>query len=519
MTDSRTMFSTAPSLMTRRQLLHRLGLVGGSSLVMGTMGAWDLMGDARQPRPAWQRSGRQASVIILGGGLSGLVAGWELGKLGYDCQILEARESVGGLCWTVRRGDSHTEVGGERQVCDFDEGQYFNAGAWRIPHADTGVLDYCAELGVPLELFVNSTDANFLYEEDPERGPLAGRRVRLREVKADLWGSITELLAKAVDQGQLDVPLTPEDRERLVTFLVQAGYLDSVDYVYRPPELRGSEERYDLSALLTAGFGARVRSLYANTGGPDPVFQPIGGMQQIPLAFHRAMEERVVLGTEVLSIRQTESQVRVAYRNVRTGGVGEATAEYCICCLPMAVLKTIDVELSPEMAEAVASTSHSDSAKMGLQMKRRFWEEDDGIFGGHLFNRSLGLGEFSYPSNGYLTEKGILLGFYAGGSTAELDQKPIRERIEYVLTQAGKVHPQMRAEFDTAYAVWWEKVPYSLGAYGRSPEEGARAQLAQADGRLYLGSAGTGTRPAWLQGAIESAWQSVDSLHRRVSAG
>jgi monoamine oxidase len=77
----------------------------------------------------------------------------------------------------------------------------------------------------------------------------------------------------------------------------------------------------------------------------------------------------------------------------------------------------------------------------------------------------------------------------------------------------------MRAEFDTAYAVWWDKVPYSLGAYGRSPAEEVRAQLAEADGRLYLGSAGTGTRPAWLQGAIESAWQAVDSLHRRVSAG
>ena len=61
---------------------------------------------------------------------------------------------------------------------------------------------------------------------------------------------------------------------------------------------------------------------------------------------------------------------------------------------------------------------HSNAAKMGLQMARRFWEEDDGIFGGHLWSRSLQLGEFSYPSNDYFSKKGILLGFYGDGGMA-----------------------------------------------------------------------------------------------------
>ena len=51
---------------------------------------------------------------------------------------------------------------------------------------------------------------------------------------------------------------------------------------------------------------------------------------------------------------------------------------------------------------------------MGLQMKRRFWEEDDQIFGGHLYS-NLPIGEFSYPSNDYFTKKGVLLGLYANG--------------------------------------------------------------------------------------------------------
>jgi monoamine oxidase len=94
-------------------------------------------------------------VIVIGAGISGLVVGYELGKLGYDFRILEARDRVGGLAWTVRRGSEHTETSGERQVCAFDEGQHFNGGAWRIPYTHTGILNYCKELAVPLQMFVN----------------------------------------------------------------------------------------------------------------------------------------------------------------------------------------------------------------------------------------------------------------------------------------------------------------------------------------------------------------------------
>ena len=204
-----------------------------------------------------------------------------------------------------------------------------------------------------------------------------------------------------MDQGQIDVPLSEEDKELLVEFLVSSGYLDSEDHLYRPPNMRGSEDRYDLSALLQSGFGDRVQSLYRGTGGPDPVFQPIGGMQQIPLAFQRAIGDKITLQSEVQSIHQTEDTVRVVHKGHanRTGTRGESRTTVCVACRCQCC-KRSDVDLSTEMATAVNESSHSGSAKMGLQMRRRFWEEDDGIFGGHLFGRSLQLGEFSYPSNG-----------------------------------------------------------------------------------------------------------------------
>ena len=155
---------TGASLITRRDVLRTFGVLGGSSLVMGAIDSWDLMGASSGPRPVLQGRQPDTRVIVLGAGISGLTVGYELGKLEYDVRILEARDFVGGLCWTVSRGSEHTEVGGEHQVCRFDEGQYLNAGAWRIPNADKQVLGYCKELGVPLELFVNWSDANYLYE-------------------------------------------------------------------------------------------------------------------------------------------------------------------------------------------------------------------------------------------------------------------------------------------------------------------------------------------------------------------
>jgi monoamine oxidase len=503
--------------ISRRQLLQRIGVLGGSSLMIGAMDAWGLRGATPRGRPALSGQQPTTRVIVLGAGLSGLVVGYELGKLGYDYRVLEARDMVGGLTWTVRRGTTHTEIGGERQVCDFDEGQYLNAGAWRIPHTDEGVLGYCKELGVPLEVFINASDANVFYEENPDVGPLSGTRVRLREVKADLWGATTELLAKAMDAGDIDVPLTEEDAELLVQFLVRSGYLDDEDLLYVPPEARRSSERHDLSALLRSGFWARARSLNQETGGPAPLFQPIGGMQQIPFAFERVMPDRITLQAEVVSIRQTADEVRVVWRNTRTGETSEEVAEFCVCCLPMSVLKGIDVTLSPAMAQAVSETGQAAVAKMGLQMARRFWEEDEGIFGGHLWSRSLQLGEFSYPSNGYFMQKGVLLGYYGSSAQAGLDRMPVAGRVEHVLGQASKVHPQIRDEFESAYCVWWEKVPYSLGGYGRTPSGDLLSRLSRPDGRIYMASANASSQPAWLQGAIEAGWRALEAVHARAS--
>jgi monoamine oxidase len=510
------------SVWTRRRFLGHLGAVGGSSLVMTAMTSMDLMAGQAGVRPTLSGRPEKAKVLVLGAGVSGLVVGYELGKLGYDFRILEARDRVGGLTWTVRRGSEHTEINGERQVCTFDEGQYVNVGAWRIPYTHTGVLNYCKELGVPLQIFLNEADGSYFYYEGTAAGALSNQRVRLREVKADLIGQINELLVKAIDQRRLDLPFTADDQERLVTYLVAQGYLDTSNRAYKAFVDRGPGTPYQLSALLQSGFGSRVRSIPPRDGTTAaPMFHPVGGMDQFAKGFERAIgRQRITLNADVQSVHQTDTGVKVTYTNTRNGKKTETTADYVVICLPLSVLAGVDVNLSPEMMEAVRATTYSNSAKMGLAMKRRFWEEDDQIFGGHLYS-NLPLGQFSYPSHDYFSKKGVLLGLYINAGVGTLLDQPISERIEHVLLHASKVHPQIREEFESAYAVWWRRVKYSQGGFAPGAPPARRAQFAKMDNRILIGSAATApySQPDWQEGAVAAAWQALASLHERAMRG
>jgi monoamine oxidase len=79
--------------LTRRQFLTALALAGGSGTALAAARSMGLVGPATFA-PRGQVEG--VRVIILGAGLAGMAAAYELGKLGYDCHLLEARDRAGG---------------------------------------------------------------------------------------------------------------------------------------------------------------------------------------------------------------------------------------------------------------------------------------------------------------------------------------------------------------------------------------------------------------------------------------
>src|SRR4029077_14082767 len=92
-------------------------------------------------------SGRGIRVAILGAGLAGLTAAYELRKAGYQCRVLEARERPGLRGWTIRGRGPIGEAGSIQGVTwERHPHLCFNAGAALLPHHHQGVLGYCREL-------------------------------------------------------------------------------------------------------------------------------------------------------------------------------------------------------------------------------------------------------------------------------------------------------------------------------------------------------------------------------------
>jgi monoamine oxidase len=125
--------------VSRRSLLKLIGTTAGSAMLYETMVAMGYAGESDFSNPI-KLSGdvKGATVLVLGAGLAGMTAAYELRKAGYKVQVLEYNDRPGGRNWSLHGGDSYTEMGGVTQKITFDKGLYFNPGPWRIPYHHRG---------------------------------------------------------------------------------------------------------------------------------------------------------------------------------------------------------------------------------------------------------------------------------------------------------------------------------------------------------------------------------------------
>lgn len=203
----------ASPFLTRRDLLTLIGKTAGAGALYSAMTS---MGFAKASTFTGEldlsNAPKGSSVLVLGAGLGGMTAAYELRKAGYDVQILEYGERPGGPCFTIHSGDTVTDLSGETQHCTFAEGNYINPGPWRVPYHHYGVLHYCKKFGVKLEPFIQLNFNAYVHAQNA----FGGKPQRVREVLTDVHGYTSELLAKATDQNALDELLTQEDKEALL---------------------------------------------------------------------------------------------------------------------------------------------------------------------------------------------------------------------------------------------------------------------------------------------------------------
>ncbi len=315
--------------------------------------------------------GNGKKVLILGAGIAGLTAAYELSRVGYRCKILEAQHRAGGRNLTARRGTRITEYSREhgvtRQHADIDEGLYINMSPGRLPYHHRRVLHYCRTLGVALEPYVMETSAN-LYHTNKS---FAGKAQPNRQITHDTRGYIAELLAKAVNEHALDERLHEGDRAKLLDLLANFGDLrpkgaaDAFTYAgstrsgYELPlkvdQQVNPKTPYPLTDLLNGEFWRNPSISPRIASGSRRCFSRWAGwiMDQIVKGFLRKVGTLIDYNAVVKEIGLVENGVEVTYHDQR-GRDRRERADYCISNIPMPVLARISKpNFSTEFKDAV----------------------------------------------------------------------------------------------------------------------------------------------------------------------
>ena len=276
-----------------------------------------------------------------------------------------------------------------------------------------------------------------------------------------------------------------------------------------------------LSQLLSSQMWTAIgRGL--NYKSQTPIFQPKGGMGQIGKAFGKELGNIIQYNAKVIDIHQDAKGVTATYIDAQKGGAPrKASADWCVCTIPASILSQIPMTVGAKMRTAINQLPYSASIKVGLQMKRRFWEQDDRIFGGMSYtdqpNAQIGYPQWDYFSKG----KGVLLAAYTFDKEAfHYASKSPEQRIADTLEYGEKIHPgNYKKNFECGVAVAWHRVPWTLGCGGRWTEEGRLKHyndLCNIDGRIVLAGEHASRLPEWQEGSVTSATDAITRLHQKV---
>lgn len=515
--------------LTRRQLLNRIGAVGGYGATYLAMQALGLMNVPRAYAGTPDLppgSGAGKSVLILGGGIAGLVSAYELGKAGYQVTVLEARRRIGGRVWSIRGGDRIEQLDADDQLCEFSGDHYFNAGAARLPGQHHGILGYARKFGVPIEVMVNvNRSARFDFQT----------MTTGRQAVNDTRGRFSELLAKAIDKGALDQELTGVDKQALLGYLDAYGALDK-RHVYGGSMRAGWTDPtggYDHPGHANAAMSVKqladnnfwgVGLIFEEIADQQaPMFQPVGGMDRIAYAIYEQVRDKVRLQSTVRKLRKRGDGVRAIYADA--AGVEHAVdADICICTLPLNLARRLDADFSPAVRAAMGAPNYGPGSKVAFE-SRRFWEQDDSIYGGLAWTAEPSEVVW-YPSGQWNAETGVLIAAYSVGFTTEENAKTfsnmsIAERIALSRRVVERMHPGKSAELTKGISVGWAKTPFSEGVAADWNDEQRKheyATLCKPDGPIYFAGEHMSYIMAWQEGAVLSAHEAIRLIAARQQA-
>ncbi len=426
-----------------------------------------------------------ADVIVIGAGAAGIAAAGALGRAGHTVLVIEARDRIGGRCWTV----SHPGVGVSVEL-----------GAEFVHGRSASVFNALREAGMAA---VDTTGTHLTREDG-----------RLAE-SGEMFGAIRS----AMSEGHA----------------LDAADMSFAAFVKRVLAKRCSARACSFARTLVEGFDAAdprrisARSVvqeWCGQGAADaPTFRPFGGYGQMLdrcAGRHEANHVRFQLASVVRAIRWRKGRVEV--RGDAAWGEFTASAARAIITLPLGVLKQTNpaagvVRFSPPLVEKRHALKYLEPGaviKVMLRFREPFWEDQERCHDAGFFHARDAIFPTFWTT---LPVRSSLVTAWAGGPQAQRLRGMSASRIVHHALDSFASLFKARAELEQAWVHDWQSDPYSLGAYSYVVVNGdeARAELA-APLRNTLFFAGEATDASGEAGTVGGALASGLRAAREVIA-
>jgi monoamine oxidase len=235
-------------------------------------------------------------------------------------------------------------------------------------------------------------------------------------------------------------------------------------------------------------------------------------MDRITDALFAEVRPSVILNTPVTAIRREGEGVRIEHRG------GATRADYCVCTLPAPLLAKVANDFSPAKRSAIKAVRHLNSAKVAFEAPR-FWERDDDVYGGLAWTDRLNENVI-YPSHGFGSDRGVVVGAYVAGWTRRdtpesFVAKPIAEQIRISRESLEALHPGRGRLLESPLAINWGQVPWSEGVGATGDDFGERkrsakySELHRPEGPIVFAGEHLSYLGLWQEGSALSAHEAL----------
>lgn len=371
------------------------------------------------------------SVIVIGAGIAGLAAADLLRKSGANVTVLEAKPHIGG-----------------RLLTDWSMGAPFEVGAGWIhgPSSDNPTKKLADAVGAK---YVVTDDENSVYFD------IEGYEYDEDEVEriVDAWEGVLEYI---------DNNYEANDPRSLLQAIKD----------YRPAYLNDPGIMWAFSAFTEFSKGGAIEKLSAPLFNWDEAFD---GSDVVVTTGYDQILRPLAVGLDI-KLSHIVSAVEYDAEDgvIVTTDKGAFEADYCICAVPLGVLKANKIKFDPELPSDYKSSINKigfgSVTKLALKFDEPFWDTETQYFGITTEPK----GRWNYWLN-YRTfsNENILLGLSVGDYALTADRMSDSEMVEDALEVLRNVWEDDVGTPTQVLATHWAEDPYTLGAYA-FPQPGNR---------------------------------------------